>query len=131
MKCNEGNWPHPLTRPPKGGVGGWSQLVGWLVVCLLLLHQLPISTLLNLLITQSACHIDFVIREATFEVDNFTVTLKGEDVGTDTVEEPTVVADDNSTNSLRLPTDSLFLHLFCLLALSNERRLPPLSSQKR
>ena len=73
-------------------------------VSLLLLHQLSISTLLNLLIAKSACLIDFVIREATFEEDNFTVTLKGEDVGTDTVEEPTVVADDNSTTCECLKT---------------------------
>ena len=50
-----------------------------------------------------ACR-DGQFREATFEVDNFTITLKGKDVGTDTVEEPTVVADDNRTTGQCLKT---------------------------
>ena len=79
-------------------------MVGWLVVCLLLLHQLSIPTLLNLLIAKTACLIDFVIREATFEIDHFTVTLKSKDVGTDTVEEPTIMTDDYRTTGECLKT---------------------------
>lgn len=81
-KVKQVNQPHPSFPEPtvnrrevKGGVA-------YPIGCLLTLHQLSISTFLNLLIAHRRAYW-FRNQEATFEVNNFTVTLKARDVGTD------------------------------------------------
>ena len=65
----------------------------------LFLHQLAIATFLDLCIAQAARLVDFVLRIAALEEEYLTIALEGKNVGTDSVEEPAVVADNHSTAS--------------------------------
>ena len=70
----------------------------------LVLHQLAIAALLDLLVAESARLIDLVVGVAALEVEHLAIALEGKDVGADTVEEPSVVADDDSTSGKSLKT---------------------------
>ena len=70
----------------------------------LFLHQLAIATLLDLCIAQAARLVDFVLRIAALEEEDLTIALEGKNVGTDTIEEPAVVADNHSTTGKCLQT---------------------------
>ena len=63
----------------------------------LFLHQLAIATLLDLCIAKTARLVNFILRIAALEEKDLTIALEGKNVGTDSVEEPAVVADNHST----------------------------------
>ena len=63
----------------------------------LLFHQLAIATLLDFGIAKPSRLVDFIFRVTSLEEEDLTIALEGKDVGTDAVEEPTVVADDHGT----------------------------------
>ena len=71
---------------------------------LLIFHQLAVAALLYVLITKASCLVNLIIRVATLEEEHLAIALKGKDVRTDTVKEPTVVADHNSTAGKALKT---------------------------
>ena len=70
----------------------------------LVLHQLAIAALLDLLVAESVRLIDLVVGVAALEVEHLAIALEGKDVGADTVEDPSVVADDDSTSGKSLKT---------------------------
>ena len=70
----------------------------------LFLHQLAIATFLDLCIAQAARLVDFVLRIAALEEEDLTIALEGKNVGTDSVEEPAVVADYHRTTGKCLQT---------------------------
>ena len=70
----------------------------------LIFHQLAIPRLLRFLNTQTTHFVLLVVRIRTLETEYISVALECNDVGTDTVEEPTVVADYNGTSREVLKT---------------------------
>ena len=67
----------------------------------LFLHQLAVATLLDFCISKAACLVDFILRIAALEEEDLTIALEGKNVGTDSVEEPAVVADYHRTTGHR------------------------------
>ena len=70
----------------------------------LVLHQLAITNTLRFFIAQTLQLVFFVFRVRTLEEEHFTVAFESKDVRTDTVEEPTVVANDYSTTGKAFQT---------------------------
>ena len=64
---------------------------------ILLFHQLTITGTLGLFNTQSHGFVGFVFGIVALEIEDVTQRLESEDMCTDTVQEPTVVTDDDST----------------------------------
>src|SRR2546423_631763 len=64
-------------------------------------RQLPVLDAVRLRggVAQSSALVLFVVGEVALEPDDATVALEGEDVRTDAVEEPAVVADDDGAAS--------------------------------
>ena len=90
---------------------------------LLIFHQLAVAALLYVLITKASCLVNLIIRVATLEEEHLAIALKGKDVRTDTVKEPTVVADHNSTAGKALKT-LLVLTSMSLVGSSSNSTLP-------
>ena len=63
----------------------------------LIFHKLTIPRLLRFLNAQTTHLVLLVVRVRTLEAEYIAVTLECNDMSTDTVEEPTVVADYNCT----------------------------------
>ena len=61
----------------------------------LVFHQFAVAGALGILNAQSLALVGFIFGVAALEEEYLAVALVGEDVGTDAVEEPSVVADDN------------------------------------
>lgn len=74
-----------------------SKETNFLHTLILFFHQLAIATLLDLGIAESSCLVDFIFRVTSLEEEDLAIALEGKDVGTDAVEEPTVVTDDHGT----------------------------------
>ena len=96
----------------------------------LFLHQLAVATLLDLCISKAARLVDFVLRIAALEEEDLTIALEGKNVGTDTVEEPAVVADNHSTTGKCLQTflqGTQRVHVDIVGWLIEEQCVPPAS----
>ena len=70
----------------------------------LVFHELSVSSFFDFLVAHSSGFVDFVVRIAAFEIEHFTIALEGKDMGTETVEEPTVVADDHGATGKGVKT---------------------------
>ena len=70
----------------------------------LLLHQLAIADAFGFFETQALSLIRLVLRVVALEIEDTPLALEGQDMGADTVEEPTVVADDDGTAGKGLKT---------------------------
>ena len=69
------------------------------------LHELAVAAFLYLSVrTEAACLVNLVLGVAALEVEHLAIALEGKDVGADTVEEPSVVTDDDSTSGKSLKT---------------------------
>ena len=70
----------------------------------LLLHQLAIADAFGFFEPQALSLIRLVLRVVALEIEDTPLAFEGQDVGADTVEEPTVVADDDGTAGKGLKT---------------------------
>ena len=64
----------------------------------LVFHQLAIAYALWFFVAQTLELVFFVFGIGSFEVEYFAIAFECKNMGTDTVEEPTVVADDYGTS---------------------------------
>ena len=70
----------------------------------LFFHQLAITCAFGLFESQTRSFVGLVLGVVALEIEDTPLPFEGEDVGTDTVEEPAVVADDDGTAGKGLKT---------------------------
>ena len=70
----------------------------------LLLHQLAIADAFGFFEPQALSLIRLVLRVVALEIEDTPFAFEGQDMSADTVEEPTVVADDDGTAGKGLKT---------------------------
>ena len=70
----------------------------------LLFHEFAVAGALGLVETEALGFIGLILRVVALEIEHAAFAFESEDVGTDTVEEPTVVADDDGTAGKGLQT---------------------------
>ena len=67
-------------------------------------YQFAVAYPLGFFIAQACALVIFVFGIGTLEVEHFGVAFESQDVGTDAVEKPTVVADDHGTARIAFQT---------------------------